>query len=192
MENELLVDFEFEQLIKGCVLGCNKRQTELYKKYYYLIFNVCLKYLKNKMESEDLTQDIFLKLVTKLDKFKGCNYAQLTTWIKVSSRNHVIDYIRSKKINENIEDVSNTLLIDNIDLSIIDDDHNRIASDIKNAISTLPKQYKAVFELYYISNYSHEEIAEELNLHVGTSKSNLFKAKRKLALALSQYNKNYN
>jgi RNA polymerase sigma-70 factor (ECF subfamily) len=67
-----------------------------------------------------------------------------------------------------------------------------IANDIKSAISKLSPKYKKVFELYHIQNYSHDEIADELGINVGTSKSNLFKAKLKLSEMLKHYNNNFN
>lgn len=192
MERELIVHHDINQLVKGCILGCEKEQTKLYDKYYYLIFSICLKYLKNSAESEDLTQDIFIKLINKLGRFKGDSYPKLTTWIKILSRNHTIDYIRSKGSYKNVEILPDMISIDGFDPSIIDYDENKMSNDINHAISNLPKQYKLVFELYYFSKLSHEEIANKLNLHVGTSKSNLFKAKQKLAVALGEYNNNYN
>lgn len=192
MEKELLVSDSVRPLIDGCINGNIKCQSELYKKYHKMIFGICFTTLKNRAESEDMVQDIFIKLIKKLDKFNGDNIKQLTVWILRLSKNHSIDFIRRRKKIENIDNVSSKLIVEGIDLSTIDNYEEIMANDIKNAISTLPKQYKAVFELYYLSNYSHEEIAEELNLHVGTSKSNLFKAKKKLASALSKYNNRFN
>jgi RNA polymerase sigma factor (sigma-70 family) len=192
MEKESLVDNEVKNLIHGCINGNHKSQTLLYKKYYNTIFGVCLKIIKNRPLAEDLSQDIFIKLVKKLDKFNGDNFAQLSSWVARLTKNHTIDFIRSRKITENIENVSLNLFTEIIDLSAMDNSEEIMANDIKNAISVLPLQYKRVFELFYISNYSHQEIADELNLNVGTSKSNLFKAKKKLASALSQYNNKFN
>ena len=192
MEKESLVNNEVKDLIYGCINGNHKSQTLLYKKYYNTIFCVCLKMIKNKPLAQDLSQDIFMKLIKKLDKFNGNNFTQLSVWISKLSRNHTIDFIRARKITENIDNVSLNLFTEVIDLSAMDNVEEIMANDIKNAISVLPLQYKKVFELFYIHNFSHQEIADELNLNVGTSKSNLFKAKKKLASALSQYNNKFN
>jgi RNA polymerase sigma factor (sigma-70 family) len=192
MEKELLVDNEFKNLIDGCIKGDHKSQTLLYKKYYNIIEGTCLKMIKNKPLAEDLSQDIFIKLIKKLDKFNGYNFSQLSSWIVRLSKNHTIDFIRVRKITENIENVSLNLFTEIIDLADMDNNSEIMGNHIKKAISALPRQYRKVFELYHISNYSHQEIADELNLNVGTSKSNLFKAKKKLASALSQYNNKFN
>jgi len=192
MEKESLVDNKVKNLIDGCMKGNHKCQTILYKKYYNIIFGVCLKMIKNKPLAQDLSQDIFMKLIRKLDKFNGDNFTQLSVWVSKLSKNHTIDFIRARKTTENIDNISLDLFTEIIDLSVIDNYDEIVANDIKNAISKLSEQSRKVFELYYINNYSHKEIADELNLNVGTSKSNLFKAKRKLASALSQYNNRFN
>ena len=148
--------------------------------------------IKSEAIAQDLSQDIFMKLIRKLDRFNGDNFTQLSIWVSRLSRNHVIDFIRSRKMSENIDNVSLNLFTEIIDLSLIDNEDELISNDIKNAISKLPNKYRMVFELFYISNYTHQEIADELNLNVGTSKSNLFKAKKRLASALSQYNNRFN
>lgn len=192
MEKELLVNNEVKVLIDGCINGNHKCQTLLYKKHYNTIFSICLKMIKSEAIAQDLSQDIFMKLIRKLDRFNGDNFTQLSIWVSRLSRNHVIDFIRSRKKSENIDNVSLNLFTEIIDLSLIDNEDELISNDIKNAISKLPNKYRMVFELFYISNYTHQEIADELNLNVGTSKSNLFKAKKRLASALSQYNNRFN
>lgn len=182
---------ESSELIIGCSNGNIKEQKELYDKFYKLIFKTCFIKLKNKMESEDLSHDIFINLLNNIHKFKGHNLTMLSAWIKVFTKNKVIDYIRCKKRKYNIVPLGNNELFDEIDLSFLDSSIN-IMDDIKNSISNLSPQYRKVFELYYISDYSHNEIAEELNLNVGTSKSNLFKAKKHLSIALSRYNNKLN
>jgi RNA polymerase sigma-70 factor (ECF subfamily) len=71
------------------------------------------------------------------------------------------------------------------------DEQNNLDNDIKNAINKLSPKYKKVFELYYLDNYTHEEISNKLNLNVGTSKSNLFKARKKMSEILKKYNNKF-
>jgi len=193
MGKELLVDIEIEDLINGCLNNREFEQSFLYKKYYYLVYSVALKHINNKAEAEDLTQDIFVKLLANMHKFNGKNYQQLSVWIKTISRNFTIDIIRKNKhmveINDKVLDCTIDTPFDDIFSNI---DFEIMTHDINNAISNLSTQYRKVFELYYLSDYTHDEIAKELNLNVGTSKSNLFKAKRKLATALKQYNDKLN
>ena len=166
-------------------------QNLLYLKFNKFIFNICFKVLKNKMESEDLSHDIFIKLIDNINKFNGNNIWGLTSWIKVFTKNKVIDYIRVKKRIIHNYELDDNILTDELDLSFLDGE-STLVNDLKNAISKLSPKYKKVFELYYISDYTHDEIAKELNLNVGTSKSNLFKAKKNLASTLSKYNNKLN
>lgn len=178
------------------LISNNSKDDKLFKSLLYIkfnkfIFNICFKVLKNKMESEDLSHDIFIKLLNNINKFKGNNILALTVWVRVFTKNKVIDYLRIKKRMLTNGELNDNNLIDELDLSFLDDE-SVLVNDLKNAISKLSPKYKKVFELYYISDYSHDEIAKELNLNVGTSKSNLFKAKKNLASTLSKYNNKFN
>lgn len=178
------------------LISNNSKDDKLFKSLLYIkfnkfIFNICFKVLKNKMESEDLSHDIFIKLLNNINKFKGNNILALTVWVRVFTKNKVIDYLRIKKRMLTNGELNDNNLIDELDLSFLDDE-SVLVNDLKNAISKLSPKYKKVFELYYISDYTHDEIAKELNLNVGTSKSNLFKAKKNLASTLSKYNNKFN
>jgi len=196
MEKELLVnsDAEFLKIIDGCINDSNKCKTTLYKKYYYIILNVCKKYTNNIHEAEDLTHDIFLKVINKLNTFKGTTPGQFTSWVKMLSKNCTIDAIRRQRMKFSDVDEHELygLNLDFVDIDSIDNTNQIMANDISLAISKLSPKFKLVFELFYIQNYSHDEIADELGINVGTSKSNLFKAKIKLCEMLKHYNNNFN
>ena len=196
MEKELLVnsDTEFLNIISGCINNNDNCKSKLYKKYYYTILNICKKYTNNRHEAEDLTQDIFLKIVRKLAKFNGSTPAQFTNWVKTLSKNSILDSLKSKRMKFSDVETNelNDLNLDFVDIDSIDNTNQIIANDIKLAISKLTPRYKKIFELYYINNYSHDEIADELGINVGTSKSNLFKAKIKLSEMLKHYNNSFN
>jgi RNA polymerase sigma factor (sigma-70 family) len=181
------------EIIDGCKNNDKSYQSALYIKYYYTVLNTCKKYTKNLHEAEDLTQNIFLKLMNKIDTFKGKSPAQFTSWLKMLSKNSVIDSIRKR---QNIYDISehelNGLNVDFIDIDAIDNFEEIMSNDINIAISKLSPKYKKVFQLYYIENYSHNEIADELGINVSTSKTNLLKAKLKLSKLLQHYNNSFN
>ena len=194
MEIEPLInnDKELNELLIGCKNNESKYQTMFYSKYYFIIYNSCKKCVKVSSEAEDITHDVFIKLMGKLDKFNGKSPGQFVNWLKMVSKNSAIDILRAKKTFINIDDVAIDFEFDTIDLDVIDYVEDEVETNIKNAISKLPPKTKKVFELYYLDNYSHQEIANELNINEGTSKSNLFKAKMKLAKMLKQYNNNFN
>jgi RNA polymerase sigma-70 factor (ECF subfamily) len=194
MEIEPLInnDKELNELLIGCKNNELKYQTMFYSKYYFIIYNSCKKCVKVSSEAEDITHDVFIKLMGKLDKFNGKSPGQFVNWLKMVSKNSAVDILRAKKTFINIADVAIDFEFDTIDLDVIDYVEDEVETNIKNAISKLPPKTKKVFELYYLDNYSHQEIANELNINEGTSKSNLFKAKMKLAKMLKQYNNNFN
>lgn len=183
-----LTNSEVSDIISGCRVGDKKQQAKLYFEYNKYIQNICFDILKNKEESEDLTQDIIIYLFSAINKFDGSEPKKLTQWVKIITKHKVIDYIRSKKISYNqLNDLDLNSISETMDLGFLDSNLT-LYDIILGEVKKLSPQYKKVFELYYIDNYNHEEIAEELGLNVGTSKSNLFKAKRKLLQSLNKYN----
>jgi RNA polymerase sigma factor (sigma-70 family) len=195
MVRELLVNNKTDifEIIDGCKNKDKSYQSALYIKYYYTVLNVCKKYIKNLHEAEDLTQDIFLKVMDKVDTFKGKSPAQFSAWVKMVSKNSVIDSIRKRRDTTDIsEDKLNNLNSYFINTDVIDNFGEVMSNDINVAISNLSPKYKKVFQLYYIENYSHNEIADELGINVSTSKTNLLKAKLKLSKLLQHYNNSFN
>ena len=192
MVKECSVNDILSNMLIGCIDGDTFHQSKFYTKFNKLVFNTCLRYVKNKQEAEDLTQNVFIKLFDNLHKFGGKDEKQLYSWVKMVSRNMTIDTIRKNKIksvdisDDNIKDLSDEIYFDDII-----DGELELQKDIKDAINKLSPKYKKVFELYYLDNYTHEEISKELNLNVGTSKYNLFKAKKKMALMLKRYNNRF-
>lgn len=194
MEIEPLInnDEDLNALLIGCKNNELKYQAKFYSKYYFIVYNTCKKYVKVSCDAEDITQEVFIKLMNKLHTFNGKSPGQFVNWLKMVSKNSAVDILRAKKTFINIDDVAIDFEFDTIDLDVIDYVEDELETNIKSAISKLPPKTKKVFELYYLDNYSHQEIGDELNINEGTSKSNLFKAKMKLAKMLKQYNNNFN
>ena len=192
MVKELPVNTSVDELVSGCIDNNELSHTEFYKKFYKTVFETSYRYINNKEEAEDISQEVFIKLLTNLHKFNGKDEKQLYKWIKMVSRNMTIDIIRAKKYTM-VEYDQNTIKgsTECIDVDLIDVE-DTLDIDMATAIESLSPQYKKVIELYYLKDYTHEQIAIELNLNVGTSKSNLFRAKKKLATALIKYNKKLN
>lgn len=177
---------DFEIVLEGCKVGEKKAQGLLYKLCYNNVFFTCKKYVKCQQQSEDLTQDILLKIINKINKFSGVNKPQLDYWVKSVARNSTIDFIRNNKVTiEYGESHHNDETYDMFD-DLFGNTDKKTIEDILLAISKLSPKYKIVFELYYLSNYTHEEISNELNISIGTSKSNLFKAKQNLVKYLNK------
>lgn len=189
MEKELIVSDNLSEMLYGFINKTTSSQSKFYTKYHKYILNICLEYVKNNQEAEDITHDIFIKLMNNMHKFEFKSEKEFYGWIKMVSKNVVIDSIRKNK-NKTCDINSNSLneIVDDSDLIDINLDNNNLYDDINSAINKLSPQYKRVFELYYLSKYSHEEISKELGININTSKSNLCKARRNMSIILNKYN----
>lgn len=157
-----------EQLINDCKKNDIKAQEQLYKQFAPKMFSVCLKYSRNYVEAQDHLQDAFLLIFDKINQFefKG----SFDGWIKKVVVNHVLQQYRNKTFLSLIdEDVAEEVEVE-IDETISMEYLTKI-------IQELPDRYRLVFNLNVFENYSHQEIADSLGITVGTSKSNLARAK---------------
>ena len=160
---------------------------EIYRLYHRLVYGLCLRMTQNVAEAEDITQDVFILLHRKVGSFRG--ESQFTTWLHRLTVNQVLMRFRRSKARreEALEDsaaqevlsagvapggVQRTALID------------RVALD--KALEQLPPGYRAAFILHDVEGYEHEEVAQILGCAVGTSKSQLHKARAKLRKILTQ------
>lgn len=167
------------QLIENCKNNDTKAQGELYKLFSSKLFSVCLKYSKNYAEAEDNLQDSFLTIFNKMGQYK--RKGSFEGWLKRITINTVLQKYRSQKVfdivNENsVEDVE--LEVDEDDLSI---------DYLLQIIQELPDRYRLVFNLYVLDGYSHKDIADMLNINIGTSKSNLARARQILKQTIENY-----
>lgn len=141
----------------------------MYRLYAPKLFSVCLKYSRSYVEAQDNLQDGFLIIFNKIEQyaFKG----SLDGWLKRVMINHVLQQYRNQTflslVNENIAE--------EVEVDIEDDD---ISMDfLLKIIQELPDRYRLVFNLYVIDGFSHAEVAQMLNINIGTSKSNLARAR---------------
>jgi RNA polymerase sigma factor (sigma-70 family) len=169
------------ELIVGC---CNKQrssQKALYMQYYNYAMNICSRYCNNNNESEEVVNDGFLKIFTQLNSFepKKDNYElAFLGWIKRIFVNTAIDsYRKYHKHNQHQEIDEKYANTEAAEVGVQDNLHYK---DLLVKVQALSPMYKAVFNLYVIDGYKHDEIATLLNITEGTSKSNLAKARQKL------------
>lgn len=172
---------DLKKIVDGCARGDVKYQHILYKETYGKMLGICLRYAEDKDEAKDFLHDGYIKVFEKIRYFKQSG--SFEGWIRKIIVNNTIDILRRKKRMAFVSDSENDLMKlkedsedDLIKLNTI----NTNAELIINLIQELSPAYKTVFNLYVIEEYSHKEIAEMLNISIGTSKSNLAKAKSKL------------
>lgn len=175
---------DLRDLINGCVRGKRKSQEELFKRYYSKMMVVSMRYTKNADEAADILQDGFLKVFAKLEAY---NYeGSFEGWIRRIIANTAIDQLRKRK-NDFIllqEDQSLEDFADLIEEDLEEEEIEFKPDQVLAAMHELSPAYRTIFNLYVFENLTHKEIAEKLDINVGTSKSNLAKAKRNLAKIL--------
>lgn len=163
-------------LIEGCKKGDKKSQSIFFEKYYDLTKKTISYYYKDKDGINDIIQDVFIKVFNKIHLYD--NEGSFDGWFKKVVKNHIFDILRQKKKMITVE------YVDSIDSDIIDLEYeNNIdekLNDIKKLSETLSKSYGIVFNMYFIEQLSHKEIADKLGISEGTSKSNLHKAKKNI------------
>ena len=165
-----------DEIIAGCAKGDRKCQRKVYEMFYGKMMGVCLRYTNNKEEARDLLHDGFIKVFENINKF---NYSgSFEGWIRRIMVNTTIDHFRKNK-NVFVKDVEdfNNIATEEPDVDVLS---QLRTEDIMKAVQTLSPAYRMVFSLHVVEGYSHKEVAEELGISVGTSKSNLAKAKNNL------------
>ena len=168
-----------ESLIQGCQNKNTKSQEQLYQMYSGKLFAICLKYSRSYAEAQDNLQDGFLLIFEKINQFK--NTGSIEGWLKRLMINHVLQQYRKAPFLELVNDVA-----DDNEIEIEDD---AIPLDfLLKIIQELPDRYRLVFNLYVIDDYSHKEIADMLGITIGTSKSNLSRAKAILKEKIDVHN----
>lgn len=158
---------------------------ELYSRHHRRVYSICLRMLQNTSEAEDLTQDVFIQLYRKIGSFRGDS--AFTTWLHRMTVNQVLMHFRKRtvKFEKTTEEGETpdqivTGTANPMRMPIVD----KIA--LENAIDQLPDGYKNVFLLHDVEGFEHEEVARILGCSVGTSKSQLHKARLKLQKLLKK------
>ena len=160
------------QLIHACLQNDRNAQRKLYQAYAGRMLVVCMRYVQNQAEAEDILQDAFIKIFQNLSKFRA--ESTLGSWIKRIVVNTAINQIRA---GIHFKDMSDVQEYENQ----VSDNQSGIETiqfqELIEMIQKLPKGCRAVFNLFAIEGYKHHEIAEMLNITEGTSKSQYSRAK---------------
>lgn len=163
-------------IIEACKKGNRQSQFELYRLYSKAMYNICLRMVKNEMDAEDLLQNSFTDVFTKLDSFGY--QSSIGAWIKRIVINNCINFLKKRRLqfSELDERTSASTLVENNPVS----DQGFKVKQVNEALLQLPDGYRVVFTLYLMEGYDHKEIAEILDISEATSKSQYSRAKAKL------------
>ncbi|SKB86636.1 RNA polymerase sigma factor [Daejeonella lutea] len=176
MKNSL--DHLPENLREGCIRGDTVSQKKLYYDFYGFALAICLRYARDRDEANEILNEGFFKALTNLTRYDGNK--PFLPWLGRIMTNTAIDHYRSQLRHQGTDDIDELELYG--ENPVIDSKLNY--DDLIKLVQALPPGYRAVFNLYAIDGFTHDEIAEQLGISPGTSKSNLFKARQKLVSML--------
>ncbi|MGP4074027.1 RNA polymerase sigma factor SigW [Piscibacillus sp. B03] len=184
------MDFRLAQLIKQVKKGNHEAFGEIIEHYQHGIYQHCYRMLGNHHDAQEMTQETFVRAYTSIQSFKQKN--KFAPWLYRIATNLSIDWMRKKKplhiLDQPISDDYNSTYVDQIiqegptpEESVQDQELN---NTIQQAILELPSKYRAVIVLKYVRDLSLEEIAETLDLPVGTVKTHLHRGREALRKSL--------
>ena len=178
----------YSELIKACLKGNRLAQNRLYQIFADKMFGVCLRYADGEDDAKDILQDGFIKVFQNIGRFR--HEGSLEGWVRRIMVNVSLEKFRKQHLMHPVEDVS---IYEEPQTS--DDILAKIsAQELMELIQQLSPRYRMVFNLYVMEGMNHKEIGDEMNISVGTSKSNLARAreilKRKVAELYRELGKN--
>ena len=161
---------DLDLILAGCVKGDRSSQEKLYRLHSAKMFGICLRYSKDYDTAKDILQDGFIKVFENIKQFSS--KGSLEGWIRRIIVNTALERFRKQK---------QLLLVETVP-DIIQEEEEAFESEINmhemmNLIQKLPEQYRLVFNLYVFEEMTHKEIALELGIAEGTSKSDLSRAR---------------
>ncbi len=175
-----MAEKELQKLIDGCIQNDRQSQKLLYQKFYGFAMKICLRYTSNQTEASDVLNEGFFKAFTHIEKYD--NNWPFKTWLGKIMYNASIDYYRAN-LKWRQMDALSKLEHNSEEITV---EHKLGYDDLLSMIRQLPPVYRMVFNLYAIDGYSHEEIAQIMGIEIGTSRSNLYKARMKLQQMLTR------
>ncbi len=162
------------ELVEGCISNDRKSQKRLYYKYCNAMYTIAFRILKDEDEADDALQEAFIQVFKDIKTFR--RESTIGAWIKTIVIRSALRRIKKNVFTEEIND--NTLNIPDQQSCTLTGEY------IEKQIMSLPPGYRTVFLLIEVEGYSHKEVAEMLKISEGTSKSQLFYAKRHLRVLL--------
>ncbi len=171
------------QLIQASAAGDEQAFEHLYRHYSRRVYSLCLRILGDPTDAEDVTQEVFLQVYRKLKTFRGDS--AFTTWLYRLTVNAALMHLRKSTVrHEQAEDDEQIKIMTD---HAARERRNRVLDRLalERAIQALPPGYRTVFILHDVEGYEHEEIARMLGISVGTTKSQLHKARLRLRQILT-------
>ena len=176
-----------DELINGCLASNERDQKILYERYYGYCLKIIFRYIYRYDHAVDVVNDGFVKIFTKLYKFNynGSNRIEMSfmSWIKAIMINTAIDRLRKENLLPEIGLINEGIWIEDKSRSA---DQSLLYKELIKEIKSLPPTYRIVFNMFVIDGFSHQDIARYLKIAIGTSKSNLSKARGLLQIIIKK------
>jgi len=175
-------NFDEKKLILRIVEGDKNLFNELYNRYKKQLMLTCLRYIPERTLAEDTLQESFIAIYRDLEKFDESK-SKFITWATRITINKCLKKFRKKSVFSKMEDlleVQYKLKVRSVAVESLN------LEDLTTLISSLPRGYRAVFNMYVLDGYNHKEIAEKLDISESTSKTQLMRAKRLLKRKLKE------
>lgn len=169
-----------DELINGCRRGDHGAQQRLFDLYSSRMYGICVRYVKNTMQAEDVLVMAFTKVFDRISQFKG--EGSFEGWVRRIMVNEALTSLRRTRM---------MMLETDLEYADREPDYEGIsdhleAEDLLKMIEKLPPGYRVVFNMYAIDGFSHKEIAEALGISENTSKSQLSRARTFLQKLLNE------
>lgn len=177
-----------DEIIAGCIDKIKLYEDKLYDHFAPVAFAICLRYASGMDDAKDIFQEAFVKVYLNIKNYS--KQGSFEGWVKRIFVNTAIDFCKKNK---------------KVQFAAFNEKHEQIFEEeftettleipkekVLQLVRDLPDGYRLVFNLYAIEKYSHKQIAEVLNIEEGTSKSQLFKARKMLQKAIIKLQQNIN
>lgn len=174
-----------DQLIKACIREDPASQKEVFSRFSGRMMGVCLRYARNAADAEDILQDAFIKVFSKLHQFKF--EGSFEGWIRKIVVNTAL---KKYSVRRYEKEVSGYEITDRDENGMEPSAYSHLTQkELMELINNLPDGYRLIFNLYVVEGYQHDEIAAMLGIQPGTSRSQLVKARNMLQKQILQLQK---
>lgn len=172
---------DIDSIIEGCKKNDRKSQELLYRSFYRVMMNLCLRYTKNEDDAMEVLNTGFHKVYRNIGKFDSAK-AALYTWIRTIIINSCLDQIKSKQSQKETRELEQAASVD-VPPAVV---AGMSAAEILQLVRQLPPATQAVFNLYVTEGYNHKEIAQLMGIREGTSKWHLSEARKQLQKKINE------
>ena len=181
-----------QELVEGCKRGDDLARRQLYERYAGKLMAICMRYMGNREEAEDLLHDGYIKLYDSFDKFEWQGEGTLPAWMALVMANLALQRLRKNDVMSQSVELENTAeLRDDVDRPDEGPDIEIIPKKVlMQFIEELPPGYRAVFNMHVFEGKNHIEIGKELGINNKSSASQLVRARAILKERVNEWRRN--